>query len=64
MTYQRKTRDVFNIEGAYPAGGYGWEIVTAESTPVEARARLREYRENEPGIPFRIRKTRERIEQR
>jgi len=59
MTYQRKTHDLFDIEGVY---SYGWECVTCEETRTEARARLKEYRENEPGITFRIRKYRERIE--
>jgi hypothetical protein len=58
MKYTRKTRDLFDIEGAY---GYGWECVTCEETRKGARERLKEYRENEPGTPFRIRKYREPI---
>ena len=38
------------------------ETVTAEETLSEARARLGEYRENEPGVCFKLVKTRERIE--
>lgn len=57
--YQRKTRDVYDIQGDY---GQGFEIVSAETTRPDARRAVREYRENEPGIPFRIKKTRERIE--
>ena len=49
--YKRTTRDEYDVEGCY-AGG--WEPVTAEDTYREARARLREYRENEPGTAFRI----------
>lgn len=51
MTYQRKTRDEYEVQGDY---GHGWEAVTTEDDRSEARARLREYRDNEPGIPFRI----------
>jgi hypothetical protein len=58
--YVRKTIDVYNVEGDY-GYGHGFEVVTAEASYGEARARLREYRENEPGIAFRIKKTRERI---
>jgi hypothetical protein len=57
--YQRKTRDVWNVEGYYT---YGWETVTAEETRREAKERLHEYRENEPGTAFRLKLQRERIE--
>lgn len=60
MAYKRKTRDYWDIEGNY---GQGWEAVTAEDTWAQARARLKEYRENEPGIPFRIKAKREKIEE-
>lgn len=60
MSYQRKTRDVFDIRGNY---GHGWETVTAETTRPAARERLREYRENEPGVAFCIVKTREPVAQ-
>ena len=59
MTYQRKTRDLFDVEGFY---SYGWEVVTCEETRSEARERLKEYRQNEPGNSFRIRRYREKIE--
>jgi hypothetical protein len=55
--YKRKTVDLFDIEGDY---GHGFEVVTAETTYSDARRALREYRENEPGIAFRIRKYREK----
>lgn len=58
MSYKRKTRDVFEIRGDY---GHGPECVTAEVTRREARERLREYRENEPGVCFIIVTTREPI---
>ena len=60
MTYIRKTRDYWNVEGNYGYGD-GWEVVTAEDDRKEARQRLKEYRENEPGVPFRVIKRRERI---
>lgn len=41
----------WDVQGNY---GHGWETVTAESTWSEARARVREYRENEPGTPLRV----------
>lgn len=57
MSYQRKTKDVFELEGHY---GHGWEFLTGEDTRAEIRQRLKEYRENEGGR-YRIRKVRERI---
>lgn len=61
MAYKRKTRDVFEVQGNY-GHGHGFECVTSEETRGEARKRLREYRENEPGVAFRVIKKRERIE--
>ena len=46
MAYQRKTRDEWRISGNY---GYGWDVECTEDTAREARARLREYRENGGG---------------
>lgn len=43
----------YDIEGDY---GFGWEIVTCETEYSKALARLSEYRQNEPGVPFRINK--------
>lgn len=60
MAYQRKTRDEWQIHGNY---GYGFEEVCAEETYREARERIREYRENEPSIPFRIVPKRVKINQ-
>lgn len=40
------------IQGNY-GHGHGWEDVTAETSRDETLARLREYRDNEPGTPFR-----------
>lgn len=53
MTYQRKTRDEWQVQGDY-GYGHGYEEVTAADTRKEAMQYLREYRENEPGIPFKI----------
>lgn len=59
MTYRRKTRDEWNVQGSY---GCGWEDVTAEDSYREARARLREYRENQPQYPHRLIKRRIKLE--
>lgn len=53
--YKRKTQDEYEIQGHY---GYGWECVTVEDDRKEARARLREYKENEPQYAHRIVKKR------
>jgi len=60
-SYVRKTRDVWDIEQNFGYGD-GWEVVTTETSFREARDRRREYRENQPEYPVRIRKRRERIE--
>lgn len=46
----------YEIQGDY---GHGWEMVTTESTKAEALERLREYRANEPGTPFRMKRVKE-----
>jgi hypothetical protein len=51
MTYKRKTEDEYQIHGYYSGQ---WEEVTAEETRTEAKARLREYRENEPSTAFKL----------
>jgi len=61
MAYQRKTRDVFIVEG-YFSDEYKWEEVTAEDTKKEIRARLKEYRANDPQHDYRWRVKRVRIE--
>jgi hypothetical protein len=60
VSRQRVTRDVWDVQADY-GYGHGYETVTAETSLAEARARLREYRENEPGVAFKLVKTRERI---
>lgn len=59
MSRVRVTRDVFEVHGDY---GHGFEMVTAADTYAAARQHCREYRENEPGIPFCVLKKRERLE--
>ena len=58
MTYIRKTRDNFEIQGNY---GSFWECVTCEETRDEAKEMLACYRENEKDTTFRIKKVREAI---
>jgi hypothetical protein len=55
-----KTQVIHVVQGNY-GYGHGWEDVTAEDTRKEALVRLREYRENEVGVPFRLIRRRERI---
>jgi|HubBroStandDraft_4_1064222.scaffolds.fasta_scaffold303726_2 hypothetical protein len=56
-----KTELLYIVQGHY-GYGYGWEDVSAETTHAEARARLREYRENERGgVPFRLIQRREPV---
>ena len=56
--YQRKTSDEYRVQGYY---AQGWEEVTAEDNRKDAKERLRECRENEPGTAFRIIKGRIRL---
>lgn len=59
MAYQRKTRDVWEVQGFY----FGeWERLTTEETRGEAVAQRKCYDENERGVPHRIKKVREMIE--
>jgi hypothetical protein len=58
--YVRKTTDVFEIQGDY-GYGHGYETVTSEENRKDAKARLKEYQENEPCVPFRLIKKREKI---
>lgn len=61
MSYIRKTRDYFELQGNY-GYGHGWECLTAELTIRAARDQRKCYRENEPGTPTRIVKKREPID--
>ena len=55
MSYKRKTKDVWEIQGLYNSS---WETVTTEETRKDAISQLLCYDENEPQFPHRIRKTR------
>lgn len=44
MAYTRKTTDEYDVMADY---GYGYELVTTETALMEARQRVREYREND-----------------
>jgi hypothetical protein len=58
MTYQRKTIDLFIVQGLY----YGqWEDETAETSRREGIERLKEYRQNMPEYAHRLIKQRERV---
>lgn len=57
MAYTRKTIDEYEIQGNY-GYGQGFECVTTEETWKAAKEQLKCYRENEPGIPFKIVKKR------
>ena len=43
----------YEVQGNY---GYGWELETTEVSRTEALKRLKEYRENAPEAPHRIKK--------
>jgi hypothetical protein len=60
MAYVRKTRDEYEIE---QKTCQGWEVVCSEDDPAEARQRRKEYRENQPEYPVRIKKRRVKINQ-
>ena len=58
--YVRKTNDEFHTQGLY----FGvWETVTIDETMAEARQMLKDYNENECGIPHRIIKRRVKKEE-
>jgi hypothetical protein len=58
MAYQRKTIDLFIVQGLY----YGqWEDETAETSRREGIERLKEYRQNMPEYAHRLIKQRERV---
>jgi hypothetical protein len=59
MAYKRKTYDEWQIQGCYNGA---WECVCTEDCRIDARDRLKEYRENEIGTTFRIQKKRVKIE--
>lgn len=55
--YVRKTRDEWTVQVNY-GYGHGWEDECTEDTRAEGLARLREYRQNVPQYPSRLRKRR------
>lgn len=60
MAYKRKTADEYAIE-QYTGPQYKWEEVTVEETSAAARQTRKEYRENQPEYPVRIRKRRVKL---
>lgn len=52
MTYKRKTIDVWHLDVNY---GQGWEHELTEDSFAEIRQRRKEYLENCPEYPTRIR---------
>lgn len=56
--YIRKTKDEYQLHGDY---GYGFEEVTAEETLREAKAQLKCYRLNQPGVAIKIIKRRVKL---
>lgn len=53
MSYTRKTKDEFHVQ-QYTGPEHKWESVCADETRKEARQTLKEYRENQPEYPARI----------
>ena len=51
MAYERITEDEFQIHGDY---GHGFEELTCETTFKEAKQCVKNYRENEPGVAFKL----------
>ena len=58
MTYQRKTIDLFIVQGLYCGQ---WEDETAETSRREGIDRLKEYRQNMPEYAHRLIKQREMV---
>lgn len=48
----------YDIQGDY---GHGWETVTSEDNLKDARQTIKDYRENEPGIPFKLKRVKEKL---
>lgn len=58
--YQRKTRDVWYLQGKYVGH---WETLFECEGAEDARQQLKCYRENEPRTLHRIKKVREKLNQ-
>lgn len=52
----------YDVEANY-GHGHGFEVVCAEPSKAEADARVREYRENEPGVPVRRKRVVENVDE-
>jgi hypothetical protein len=61
MAYTRKTRDEYEIQQNW-GYGHGWETVTTEETWKDARDQAKTYRQEQPGIPCRIKTRRVKIQ--
>lgn len=57
MAHINKYLYMWIVQGYYAP--YGWEDLTQSESHKETRARLREYRENEPQYPHRMIQRRE-----
>ena len=62
MAYQRKTRDEYWVQQDYGYGDGFEDVCPGEDLP-DARRLLKEYRQNQPEVPARIKKHRVRIEE-
>lgn len=62
MAYVRKTKDEYQLLSYY-GSVYGWECILTEDSQSEARKRKKEYMENQPEYPYRIKKVRVPIAQ-
>jgi hypothetical protein len=60
MAYQRKTKTLYVIQ-QYTGPQYGWEDVDQQETYKEAKRSLKEYRENQPEYPVRLKTRREKL---
>lgn len=56
--WRRKTTDWFSVQSRYENE---WEEVTGSYLRYEARANLKEYRQNEPGVSHRLKTVRESV---
>lgn len=54
----RYTYNNFYVQGNY-GYGHGWEDLCGEDSRIKGYKRLREYRKNELGVPFRLIQRRE-----
>ena len=60
MSYKRKTQDVWRFYLNY---GQGWEHECTELTREAMKENRKAYRENCPGIPLKIERGRDKIEE-